>query len=648
MRRTHDLSELRWTLSGWTPDLWRMMQTMELGQLPDADVPGLPASVPGSVQKALLDAGLLPDWRVGDNARSCEWVENRHWVYETHLPDEWLEAGLRHRLRCEGLDYSGWVFVNEALAGEFRGTHVPHVFDLTSLLRPVGNRLRIVFDCPPRWLGQFGFTSRVREWKARFNYTWDWQPRLVQIGIWEPVALDSDDGEALEGVRCTAAADVAGEGSLRVWGRAAGGKKVSVRLSGPAGTVREETVDARAFTAVGIAWHAIPVDLWWPNLEGDRPLYTVACTLLDTDGVAIDRVEWRVGFRRIEWRACEGAPEGADPWICVVNSRPVFLQGVNFPPLLANFADATPDHYRRLLDLYADLGVNIIRINGVGYLERQVLYDLCDERGILVWQDVPLSSSGIENVAPSDERSIDEMGAVLRSFIARRQHHPSLLLWCGGNELHDRHEDGTQSPHGLDHPMMARFRQIVDEEDPGRRFVPTTASGPRECADEADFGKGLHWDVHGPWKLWDGLDAWRAYWERDDALFRSETGAPAASPEEVILRYAGRLDPLPVDARNLLWRRPVAWWIEPAAFEAERCRPPATLGEYVDWSQERQVLALSIAMRSARGRFPRCGGMILWCGHDCFPCPANTSIVDVEGNPKPAALALREIWRAGR
>src|SRR5688572_11991181 len=123
MRQRYDLSELDWQLSGWTPHLWRLMQTVEIGALPSAEVMAVPARVPGSVQSALRDAGLLPDWNVPERWRECEWVENRHWIYEAALPDRWLAPGRTHRLHCEGLDYHGWIYLNGREIGTFRGTH---------------------------------------------------------------------------------------------------------------------------------------------------------------------------------------------------------------------------------------------------------------------------------------------------------------------------------------------------------------------------------------------------------------------------------------------------------------------------------------------------------------------------------------------
>lgn len=644
-KQCFDLSQLDWQLTGWIAEFWRMQQTMEIGASPNAEVRAIPAKVPGSVQYALREAGIIPDWNVGMSFRQCEWVENRHWVYETALPDEWFASGKTFRLNCLGLDYRGCVMVNGKVIGEFIGTHVPHVFYITPFLAESSNRLAIVFECPPRWLGQFGYTSKMTEWKPRFNYAWDWTVRLVQIGIWAGISIEAIDGAQIESFRCVPDAE-GSQGTLRSWGKTAGGKSVRLALSRNGRIVREQTLPGGAFD---VTWTGLAVDLWNPNMHGDQPLYDLTCTLLDADGAEVDASSRTVGFRHVEWRQCEGAPEGADPWICVVNGKPIFLQGVNWNPIRSNFADVTEADYRKRLELYRDLGCNLLRVWGGAVLETEVFYDLCDELGLMVWQEFPLSSSGIENWPPEDERSIAEQSEIALSYIERRQNHASLIIWCGGNELLgalDGGKVGGEKPVDLTHPLLARFAEIVEREDPTRRFLPTSASGPRGYAHAAEFGKGLHWDVHGPWKADGDLDgAWTDYWSKDDALFRSETGSPGACSAEITRRYAGDLDPMPATADNPLWSRHTSWWVEWPTFVAEHGREPRDLDEYVAWSQARQSKALSIAVRACKSRFPRCGGILLWTGHDCFPCAANTSIIDFDGNPKPAALALKEIWQ---
>ncbi len=207
---------------------------------------------------------------------------------------------------------------------------------------------------------------------------------------------------------------------------------------------------------------------------------------------------------------------------------------------------------------------------------------------------------------------------------------------------------GAGKPVDCRHPLIKQLENIVAKRDPGRRFLATSAGGPRFTADEKDFNKGLHWDVHGPWKAEGNLEkGWQRYWQKDDALFRSEVGAPGASSAKVIREFRGKCPEMPAKAENPLWRRGSSWWIEWPQFVKEKGRKPRNLGEYVRWSQKRQEQALAIAVKACQARFPACGGIIIWMGHDSFPCTANTSIVDFHGQPKPAAKKIRELFKRG-
>src|SRR5262249_29636125 len=156
-------------------------------------------------------------------------------------------------------------------------------------LKPKDNKLRIIFDLPPRWLGQFGFTSQIHDWKPRFNYTWDWQPRLVQIGVWDNIRLIESDGREIERFQAWGDADpVAGTGILHARGKAPAGYRVRFTLRYSTYVVRKEEVAAADFNAKGLHWTKVPVDLWWPNLAGPQHLYTVECELLDKAGTVVD------------------------------------------------------------------------------------------------------------------------------------------------------------------------------------------------------------------------------------------------------------------------------------------------------------------------------------------------------------------------
>lgn len=642
MRKSHDLSQLNWTLRGWRPFRWIWISGGAV-----ADVGPVPCRAPGSVQQALRDAGVLPDWTVGLNSRACEWVENRHWTFETDLPADWVAQPGRKILRCEGLDYQGVVQVNGKPVGEFCGTFVPCTFDLTPLLAEGANRLTLIFTGNPSDLGQLGYTSRIREWKTRFNYGWDWVPRLVQVGIWDRISLETDDGDAIEDLRVFTEFDAgSGKGCITLHGRQTIRRTAKTDICVTHAGIVVQRADFSAAATLAATLPPISVDAWHPNGNGPQPLYQVRLRLLDASGAVLDETIRTVGFKQVEWKPCAGAPQGAEPWICSVNGRDTFLQGVNWSPIRPFFADTTDAEYRQRLETYRDMGVNLLRVWGGATLERQFFYRLCDEFGLMVWQEFPLSSSGPDNWPPEDSNLIAEMKTIATGYVARRQHHVSLLLWCGGNELQgalDGGKTGGGKPVDITHPMIAAMAEVVRATDPTRRFLPTSSSGPRFGAAAEDFGKGLHHDVHGPWNHNGPMSEWRKYWDAEDALFRSETGMPGASSGRDILATCGEHPALPLDGSNPVMMHQAGWWIQWPDYLAED-GDANNLERYVAWSQARQAEALEYAARSCKRRFPACGGILIWMGHDCYPCLVNTSVLDVHGTLKPAARLLAAVF----
>jgi beta-mannosidase len=644
---THDLSQLKWKLIGLSPFFDNYTQNHHDAGFALPDAGPLTVSIPVLAQAALLNAGIIADWNVGLNARQCEWIENRDWIFKVAIPDEWLENAQRVCLRCAGLDYAGDIVLNKTTVSSFRNSFVPVVADLTSELKPSGNVLSVRLTPGPRWLGQIGYTSRMTEWKPRFYYGWDWVNRIVQTGIWDAVTLEITHGAEIEKLRCTTDFDLAGgRGKLKVWGSVRGGSKVRLTLKDRTSELRRVELDAHDFSEHGLQWNDLHVDLWWPNRMGAQSLYDLEVALLDDRGSLLDSQSRKVGFKNIEWRRTKGAAETADPYLCVVNGKPVFLFGVNWTPIRPNFADVRDEDYFKRAEIYRGCGMNLVRVWGGAVLEKEIFYNLCDELGLLVWQEFPLSSSGLDNYPPDDATSVDELGKIAASYVERRAYHVSLLLWCGGNELQDD-KNGVKSKQPTltigQHPAVVRMGEVVAREDPGRRYLATNPYGPVGMFNLQDCGKGVFWDVHGPWNL-DGPPGgeWTTLWAKDDAMFHSEMGAPSTSPVSIIRKYKGSLPEMPGTKDNPLWSRQ-SWWLDWPKFAKEKGREPRDLEEFVAWMDARQEAALTIALRSARSRFPACGGLIIWMGHDSFPCTENASIVDFDGNPKPVVAALTRL-----
>lgn len=643
MRQRVPLDVAQWQLRGWRQNDWELARTPERAKVRVPDVGPLPASVPGSVRGALLAAGVVPDPTMGTQSRTSEWIEHRHWGFSTTLPDEVADLaaspGRRVWLICSALDHAGAVLLGEVEVGRFRGSFTPHEFDLTDAVAAGERELSIVFTDVPDGLGQNGWTSRIRDWKPRFNYGWDWIPRMVQVGIPESPVIEVRDAATLGLVSVRTELDPAsGDAVLHLMAQAPPGCTLEVSLEGP-GVALRESIPADSGQPARIP---VPGAQPWEVLDpGGAVRYEVLIRLVGAGGSIEDMTTCTVGFRSIEWTAAQDAPLDAEPWLCVVNGRPLFLQGVNWVPVRADYADVTDDDIRSRLVAYRDLGVNIIRVWGGAALERDSFYDACDELGLLVWQELPLSSSGLDNHPPDDEEFIADLTTIANSYAARRGHHASLALWGGGNELTAVSAAAVPgSPLDDRHPALAAALSAFTEADPGRRFVATSPTGPRFEADAEEFGLGLHHDVHGPWEWAGDVASWQDYWDRDDAMVRSEVGVAGASNLDLLRRHGLLVDGLSVAALRELWTHSSGWWLR----EFDRWAGSTSLDVWVADSQRRQAEMLSYAARATKARFPRSTGFMVWFGHDAFPCAVSLSLLDYDGAPKPVAAALATVF----
>ena len=647
--KKYNLADLNWELVGTKPHYWRLWNQMDDMKIIHPENATIPACVPGSVQQSLLNAGIIPDWNIGTNYRNIEWIENRHWIYFADIPDDYFKTGKSFRLHCKGLDDNGEIWLNGKQIAVFNNTHLDYKFDLSAAIKPTDNRLAIIFFSPERYQGQVYWTSKTKLNKPRFYYNWDWCPRILQIGIWDDIFIEKVEPIEIEQLYTHSDFDVdCKTGKLKlnaIFSEKTSKERIKFQLQDKNGKcLLDKSLDAD-FLSSGLDFDIQNIDCWKPNGIGNQPVYTFTCTLISAQNLEIQRITRKIGFRSVQWLPCQNANPAADPWLLTVNGKPVFMQGVNWTPIRTMFADVTPEQYREYLQKYRDMGANLLRVWGGATLEKECFYDICDEMGLMVWQEFPLSSSGICNTPPEDYDSVNLMGEIVESYIKRRHFHPCLIAWSGGNELYSK---DNKQPLDFSHPLLARAQEVVKLLDPERRILPASPSGPTIYYNPELNGKGVQWDVHGPWWLPfepndEEMSNISQYWESSDALFHSEAGVPGASSVELIKKYQGDYNSLPVSVENPIWGQ-FSWWIEADKFEKKYNRQPETLEEYVNWQQNRQARALSIAVASTKKRFPQCGGFLIWMGHDCFPCTANTSIIDFDGNFKPVAIALKKIW----
>jgi beta-mannosidase len=252
----------------------------------------------------------------------------------------------------------------------------------------------------------------------------------------------------------------------------------------------------------------------------------------------------------------------------------------------------------------------------------------------------------LDNTPPRDDEFVEQVREIASSYVYRRSHHPSLIMWDIGNELTDEADNVfAVLPLSADHPAAAAAAEVFGELDPDGRFVVTSPLGPSMWALPDNWGKGIHHDVHGPWDQFsETFEEWQEYWNADDSLMRSEVGVAGASPMDVLTDF-GLAGPTDTDeeraALERLWTYSSPRWV-PRLNLREATVP---LADIVAAHQQRQADLLSYAAQHTVDRFPEAGGFIVWMGHDMFPNAASQAVLDFYGRPKPAGVALGEVFR---
>ncbi|MBM7582950.1 beta-mannosidase [Caldicoprobacter guelmensis] len=640
----------RWKLTGFWKNHWRLIRSMETGIKVKGVIPTIQAEVPGAVQLDLIKAGILKDPNYGLNSNLGEWVNNREWFLDTEfvLPED--KRGEKYILCFEGLDYHGEVYLNGKLLGKFCRMFIPHEFDITGILKTEGtNFLRVVFCSTPEVDGQVGYSNQIKILKSRFNYQWDWCPRIVPVGIWDDVyikiynyvrivdffprtSVDETYRSGKIDMHVELDADISGE-YIFVYRVLLDGKEIC------RGEFNENLIAAKGQRIT----HEVFVDnikLWWPNSFGEQPLYNVEVAIYNKENVKCDNAAKRVGFRRVEFLKNVNSSDDSLPYTLVLNGKRIFLRGVNWVPISPFYGGVRKQDYVNYIKRFKDMNCNVLRVWGGAILEKEDFYDVCDEMGIMIWQEFPQSSSGLNNTPPDNPEFLEELKKVATVFIKRRRHHASHIIWCGGNELMWE----NAKPVDFNHINIKMLKELVEQLDPGKYFLPSSASGPKFMADEENFGKGVHHDVHGPWNYLGEPRHYR-FFNGDDSLFRSETGCAGISRLDTLDKYRGEYQLWPPDETNLLWMHRGAWWLqlkELTELFGEWSKEELPL--YVEASRFVQAEALRYAVEATRRREPQSSGFIVWMGNESFPNFANTSLLEYDGTPKPAYYWVRSAY----
>ena len=625
-----------WKLAGYWPYAPLQSESMETGMTLIPQTPWIDAKVPGSVQNDLLAAGLIEDPYYEMNSIKAEWVENRFWVYKTTFTVGEERKGQKIILVFEGIDYTAHIYVNNKEIAVHTGMFVPCKLDISEQINyGEPNKLRVVIEQAPNEYGQIGYTSKTSTQKARFGYKWDFSTRLVNLGLYGKAYIEAFDGAHIADTHI----------------RFCDGKVLaSITLDDVKAPCRAEV--ALSYQKEPVAHTTVAFDggesqtaalvveapkLWYPNGYGAQPLYDLTVRITE-NGKETDCRSYSVGLRTLRFEKCEDAPEDSLPYCVFVNDVPIPIKGVNFTPFDHMYGAVDDARYEKTLTLAAKENVTLIRVWGGGLIESETFYNLCDRLGILVWQDLIQSSSGIENTASSDDTFLSLLRETSAAAIVSKRNHPSLAIWCGGNELMKIEK---VVPVDETHKNIAMLKELVERLDSDRLFLPSTASGPN-CWYDGSGVKNNH-DVHGPWK-YSGPDY--GYLNSQECLMLGEFGNDGMNNMAALKKILA-----PENLVRTTMEENCTWAHHGQMWDTYNYRDKPLFGDiddletFVSVSQYMQAEGLRYAIECQMRRYPKTAGINIWQFDEPWPNVSCTNLVDYYGNPKFAYYFVRDAYK---
>ncbi|NAZ75588.1 glycoside hydrolase family 2 protein [Kineococcus sp. T13] len=623
----------------------------------------LPARVPGSVHTDLLAAGAIDDPYAGLGEQELEGLHRSSWDYRLAFEAAPAAEGERVDLDFAGLDTVATVVLNDRELGRTANMHRSHRFAVAGLLREGRNELLVRFssalehaEAVEKDLG-----ARPRAYGHPFNavrkmacsFGWDWGPDLQTAGVWRPVVLRRWRTARIAAVRPLA--DLEGStGVLRVHVdlercglQEPGELAVRVRLRdlpGREDLLAAASVPAGARTAA-VELRVPDAPLWWPVGHGEQPLVHVDVELAlpgpdgAVDGAAggevLDRATRRTAFRSV--RLDTAPDEHGSAFTLLVNDVPIAVRGVNWIPEDHLLTRLDRGRCAAALERALEAHCNLVRVWGGGIYESDDFYDVCDERGLLVWQDFLLACAAYAEEEPL--RS--EIEAEARENVARLSAHPSLVVWNGGNENLWGHEDwGWKEQLGGSSWGLAYYEEVfpavLAELDPSRAYTPGSPSSQGAPAgthpNDPDHGSSHEWNA------WNSRD-WSTYRDRVPR-FCSEFGWQAPPTTATLAELLEPADRRRDSAVFLLHQK-----AEDGNGKLDRGMAPhfGVPAAFADWTwaaQLNQARAVSCAVEHFRSWWPRTAGSVYWQLNDCWPV-TSWAVVDGAGRRKPAFHALR-------
>lgn len=596
--------------------------------------------IPGTVLSGLLAAGKIKDpfYRTNEDAtRALFWKD---YVFtRTFDVDEELLAQQHIVLVCEGLDTLAEISINGTFLAKTDNVRRTWKFQAKKLLHPGKNEIQIVFRSVLRFIEDYPYEAHKKInyipcgsmkgnqllRKAHSMFGWDWGPQTIDAGIFRDIYLQGYSHARIEDIRIHQqhAKNVSVQTSITL-SESVPGQKLCVELSEDGADKPLQTKLCKT-NADGVAAVDFVIEnpkLWWPNDYGDQPLYIVRTTLLDEDGTNLESITRRIGLRTLT--ISQEKDEWGNEFAFCVNGVKIFTRGGNYIPDDCLYTRITEKKLDYILESCRRAHFNCVRVWGGGYYPSDAFYDLCDEKGLIVWQDLMYAC----NVYDVTDAFAENCRQETYDNVRRLRHHASLGLWCGNNEIEsawDHWGDFQKETPYLRADYIRLFEEVLPkavQEADGETFYWHSSPSSGGCfdnPDDANRGDTHYWDVwHGQKPFTD----YRKYFFR----FCSEFGFQSFPCAKTVNSFTLE------DDRNIFSRVMESHQKNDAAngkmlyYLSENLRYPKDLTHLLYASQVLQGMAIKYGVDHWRRNRGRCMGTLYWQINDDWPAPSWSSI----------------------
>jgi len=612
-----------------------------------------PAEVPGTIHTDLLNNHLIPHPYFETGEQQVQWVEEKDWEYQCEFEYAGVNKNSHYEINFQGLDTYAKVYLNGKPILQSDNMFLQYTVDVKKYLTKGANKLKIVFESAVKH-GKIEAKKlpyilpgdeKVFTRKAQYQYGWDWGPRLVTCGIYKSIGLRAWKGVKIKSLyhHIKSITDTLAEVCMILETESDTIKKQKFHLS-VSSITNQIMIDSSIMMKKGFNRDSILIKipnppLWNCNLQGKANLFNCLFQTVQNKQ-QVEQINTTFGLRTIE--LIKDKDSIGESFYFKINGHPTFMKGANFIPP-DNFMAKQRHSYYDVIEKAKDANLNMLRVWGGGLYLDDEFYDLCDQNGILVWQDFMFACA----MYPGDSLFLNTVKQEAEQQVKLLRHHPCLALWCGNNEVDEGwHNWGWQKQYKYSKADSAKiwndyqklFHNILPDAvktyDAKTAYVsssPMIGWGKKESL--------LRGDSH-YWGVWWGMEPFEVY-EKKVGRFMSEYGFQGMPSYFTLKHYGDSLD-LNSTYIKAHQKHPTGYQTIQTYMERDYTIPNKFFN-YVYASQLLQRDGMQIAIEAHRRNKPYCMGTMYWQWNDCWPV-TSWSAIDYDHHPKALYYATKRLY----